>query len=173
MEYSKLIEDLGLLTDKEVDRLTYNECSKHKYLDYREMFENSDFLNDTDRPTYVKVAVPPKAFVPAREGHTHESSYVDRDDLIQVIQDFYDGTLDDCDDYLDRLYRPFNQLNPANSLWGQVDADTVRSCLNQLDSLEGQVIAIAFDPSNGTEYYSAEFLGLALDNLAVLIHKHL
>ena len=80
---------------------------------------------------------------------TYATSYIDTADLKEVLQAYYDGTLDDYDPYVDRLYKGLSQLHPTNSLWGQIDSNEMSELLAELIPVHKAVIQYHYQPSEG------------------------
>lgn len=64
------------------------------------------------------------------------TSYIDASDLVDVLQHYYDGTLDNVDEYLPNLYQDLRDLHPTNSLFGQVTSNDIQIIINKLTKLE-------------------------------------
>lgn len=60
------------------------------------------------------------------------TSYIDADDLKECLDKFFKGELDNIEPYIDRLYMNPIHLHPSNTLFGQLDSNTLLKCLNQL-----------------------------------------
>lgn len=84
-------------------------------------------------------------------------SYIDTDDLKEVLESYFANELDDCTSYMDRLYKEPNQLHPTNTLWGQVDSDTIKSLINKLPQANRAALNFHYGQSpelNGSLLYS-------------------
>jgi hypothetical protein len=79
---------------------------------------------------------------------TIQTSYIDTADLVEVLTDYFDGSLNDCDKYLSRLYKGLSNLHPSNSLHGQLCENELTQCLWGLPTLERAVLDYKFRKSD-------------------------
>jgi hypothetical protein len=136
----------GLLTNSQLDRLTSNET--HKGEDYRGLLDR--WTLDSPGCQYESIQIQ-DAFVPAPPTpKSIKSSYVQQSDLLEVLSQFYDGQLDNCDRYLDRFYLSVEELNPSNSLWSQLDSDDVQSALKVIGDESAALLEYHFTRTDTT-----------------------
>lgn len=57
------------------------------------------------------------------------SSYVDLRELWGCLQDYFNESLDDVDEHLNRLWMPLDQLIPGRPLASQLDSATMRRAI--------------------------------------------
>lgn len=84
-------------------------------------------------------------FIAIQEERIERQGYTDMVELDECLKAFYDGTLDNVDD-LSRLWMPLEQLIPGKRLLSQLDSDTLRRCIYQLDELHRTAIAHRWEP---------------------------
>jgi hypothetical protein len=73
-----------------------------------------------------------QAFIYPEQVSILTDSYIDTDDLKEVLEAYFANDLDNVDAYLDRLYMEPSKLHPTNTLWGQVDSDIIRGLISKL-----------------------------------------
>lgn len=73
-----------------------------------------------------------KVYIDSHDLPAIKTSYIDAYNLLHCLKLYYLNELDNIDEFLDRLYLPESQLNPSNSLFGQLDSTTMNKALNQL-----------------------------------------
>jgi hypothetical protein len=78
---------------------------------------------------------------------TLPTSYIDFNDLDEVMKLYFEGTLDDMDKYLPNLYKDLSQLHPSNSLFGQVCSDELTRCIWGLTRLERAALDYHYNQS--------------------------
>jgi len=64
------------------------------------------------------------------------TSYINLQDLDEIVKLFFTGNLDDVDKYLPNLYKDLSELHPNNSLFGQLCSDDIKLCLSKLNILD-------------------------------------
>jgi hypothetical protein len=74
-------------------------------------------------------------------------SYVDLQDMVSCLDLYFSNLLDDVDQYLDRLYLPSREMSKSNSLFGQLDQDTLKLAIESLPEEHRLAIVINFLPS--------------------------
>jgi hypothetical protein len=79
------------------------------------------------------------------------TSYVDANDLAEVLEAFFLGTLNNMDEYLPRLYKGLAEFHPTNSLYGQLTEEELTQCLHNLTQLEKAAIEYRFAKSKKSE----------------------
>lgn len=106
-----------------------------------------------------------------------ETSYVDLYDLAEVLRDYFTNRLDKLEPYLNRLYLPIHLAHPSNTLWGQLDNDTVCNCLKELLKLDKDSYDILIEIHKGSRGVVPEDLipeyMIAIDKLGAIVHKKL
>lgn len=106
-----------------------------------------------------------------------ETSYIDLYDLIEVLRDYFTGQLDKMEPYLSRLYLPPRLAHPFNTLWGQLDNDTITDCLKELLKIDKDSYELLIEIHRGSKGEVPEDLipdyMLAMDKLGQLVHKKL
>ncbi|MBD2060496.1 hypothetical protein H6F88_31640 [Oculatella sp. FACHB-28] len=133
---------------------------------------------------------PYNAFVNAiEEPKVIPTSYVDLEDLEEVLDVFFQGTLDDVELECDKFHLPVSQWFP-NSLMGQVDSEMLINCSNELPLREQAAItySFTFDPEvkvqllhfwaysnedSSFEEWVEEVYDVALNNLAIAVKSKL
>nr|WP_322686620.1 hypothetical protein [Nostoc sp. DedQUE07]MDZ8133241.1 hypothetical protein [Nostoc sp. DedQUE07] len=75
------------------------------------------------------------------------TSYIDTANLGECLQLFFEGELDNIDQYLPRIYKDSSELKPGNSLFGQIDSDELESAIWGLSSLHRAAIEYHFTAS--------------------------
>jgi hypothetical protein len=75
---------------------------------------------------------------------TQIASYINTPDLEECLELFFEGTFDDCDQYISRLYKPLSELKPGNSLFGQLDCSDLELALWGLGRLHRAAIEFHF-----------------------------
>ncbi|MBW4421203.1 MAG: hypothetical protein KME13_18540 [Myxacorys californica WJT36-NPBG1] len=144
---SALIKDDSILSNSQLNRLTRNECS-HSKNDYRTIFEYSTFMNEKleqqRRPTEEVIQE-----LPSYDESRIKTSYIDPVQLLRVLEDYYNGTLNECDKFIPNIYKPLSQLNPGSSLWSQIDESLMSDAIGQLNFPQCLVLnfKITNDPS--------------------------
>jgi len=68
------------------------------------------------------------------------TSYIDFNDLDEVMKLYFEGTLDNVDEYTPNLYKGLSELHPTNSLFGQVCNDEINECVWGLTRFERAAI---------------------------------
>lgn len=76
-----------------------------------------------------------------------KQSYVSISDLRYCLGLYFSNELDSVDSYIERLYLPPYQLNPHNSLFGQIDSSTLTDALDGLPEDYRDVIYLNFVPN--------------------------
>ncbi|NEU81485.1 hypothetical protein [Nostoc sp. UIC 10630] len=72
------------------------------------------------------------------------TSYIDSSSLEECLDLYFQGTFDDVDQYLPRLYRDSSELKPGNSLFGQLDSADLELALWGLGALHRAAIEFHF-----------------------------
>jgi hypothetical protein len=75
---------------------------------------------------------------------TQITSYINTPDLEECLELFFQGTFDDCDQYISRLYKDASELKPGNSLFGQLDSADLELALWGLSSIHRAAIQYEF-----------------------------
>lgn len=110
------------------------------------------------------------------EGGIRFSSYVNLKDLQEVLTDYFQGRLDDCDVCMDRIYLPTSKWNGGNSLWGECDNDLIRECLQELKKVDGEMYSLLIHSNKYGVDLDRPVLNEyteALYELAMIVHKKL
>jgi hypothetical protein len=79
--------------------------------------------------------------------NTQITSYIDSVNLEECLQLFFEGTFDDCDQYLPRLYKDSSEMKPGNSLFGQIDSAELESAIWGLGKLHRAILEHHFTAS--------------------------
>ncbi|MBD2196603.1 MULTISPECIES: hypothetical protein [Calothrix] len=87
-------------------------------------------------------------YIDSQEPLTIKTSYINPGDLLHCLQLYYANQLDDVDEFMSRLYLPESQLNPSNSLYGQLDSPTLTKALNRLPEHYRAAIKLYNVPNN-------------------------
>lgn len=95
---------------------------------------------------------------------TITSSYIDPSSLVECLQLYYDGHLDNCEEYLDRLYMNTREMHPTNSLFGQITSKDMRYILSKLTKIQRASVRYILNRCQNaysvlSEYYSQELIG--------------
>jgi hypothetical protein len=72
------------------------------------------------------------------------TSYINTPDLEECLDLFFQGELDNVDQYLPRLYKDSSELKPGNSLYGQIDSDELEKAIWGLCKLHRAVLEYHF-----------------------------
>ncbi|MDZ8259463.1 hypothetical protein [Nostoc sp. ChiQUE01b] len=75
------------------------------------------------------------------------TSYIDTANLEECLQLFFEGELDNIDQYLPRIYKDSSELKPGNSLFGQIDSDELESAIWGLGKLHRAILEYHFTAS--------------------------
>ncbi|UKO99374.1 hypothetical protein [Nostoc sp. UHCC 0870] len=88
-----------------------------------------------------------QAFIYPEQVTTLTESYIDTDDLKEVLEAYFANELDNVEPYLGRLYMEPAKLHPTNTLWGQLDSDTVSKLISKLPSAHKAALKLNYDQS--------------------------
>ncbi|MBN3927117.1 hypothetical protein [Nostoc sp. NMS4] len=72
------------------------------------------------------------------------TSYINTPDLEECLELFFQGTFDDVDQYLPRLYKNLSEMKPGNALFGQIDSAELELAIWGLGSLHRAAIEFHF-----------------------------
>ncbi|AVH67044.1 hypothetical protein [Nostoc sp. 'Peltigera membranacea cyanobiont' N6] len=75
------------------------------------------------------------------------TSYIDSTNLEECLDLFFQGTFDDVDQYLPRLYKDASELKPGNSLFGQIDSAELEAAIWGLSRLHRAILEYHFTAS--------------------------
>lgn len=93
--------------------------------------------------TCIDNIVPDDAWVLAPDLRQTKYSYVQITDLIEVLHCFFDGNLDSFQPHM--LSLPLNEWHPTNSLWGQVESNSLNAIIETLPGTQRAAIYLNFD----------------------------
>jgi hypothetical protein len=75
------------------------------------------------------------------------TSYINTPDLEECLDLFFQGELDNVDQYLPHLYKDSSELKPGNSLYGQIDSDGLYQAILGLGRLHRAILEYHFTAS--------------------------
>jgi hypothetical protein len=117
------------------------------------------------------------------------TTYINYDDLMEVMDMYYRGTLDNTDLYISRINLQLHELHPDNTLFGQLEIEDIDICLSKLSEYQqwclyykftGSVTAYEYissywfnDVSGSFENWFSETINIAEEQLAKHIKKRL
>ncbi|MGV0103984.1 Nuclear transport factor 2 family protein [Nostoc sp. DSM 114160] len=75
---------------------------------------------------------------------TQITSYIDTNNLEECLELYFEGELDNIDQYLPRIYKDLSELKPGNSLYGQIDSDELSKAIWSLGKLHRAILEYHF-----------------------------
>ncbi|ANV88483.1 hypothetical protein [Picosynechococcus sp. PCC 7117] len=72
--------------------------------------------------------------------YSTQHSYIDQSDLVDVLELYFLNSLDDVEEYLPNLYKHPRNLNPSNSLFGQVTTEEMDYCFSFLTEIDKKIM---------------------------------